>query len=95
MGGIVGISLAAAHLGEKDVTVDTVCDHILHYLSLDGEDTVALGCDFDGTKNLPVGIKDISDMPKIADALLKRGVNKNTVDKILFSNTYNFMRKSL
>jgi len=95
MGGVVGISLAAAHLGADKVNIDTVCEHILRYLSLGGENTVVFGCDFDGTQNLPLGISDISDMPSAADALIEKGVSANIVDKILFSNAYNFMEKHL
>lgn len=39
--------------------------HADHILQLGGEDILALGCDFDGTKTLPVGFSGASDIKNI------------------------------
>ena len=89
-GGIVGISLCPPHLAKDDCTVDTVVSHILHYLSLGGENTLCLGCDFDGIDTTPEGLTDLSQMPLLYDALLQKGIPESTVRKIFFENAYGF-----
>ena len=57
-GGVVGVSAAAKHVSAKYAEslptdggkfIKEFCDHIEHYLNLDGARSVCLGCDFDGT----------------------------------------------
>ena len=61
---IVGLSLVNEFLG-SDSNLKNIIKHTEHFLSLGGENTLALGCDFDGTTNLPSGITSISDLSKL------------------------------
>ncbi|MDE3056688.1 MAG: membrane dipeptidase, partial [Bacteroidota bacterium] len=54
-----------------------------------GVDYVGLGSDFDGISATPLGMDDVSDMPKITRELKKRGYSDDDVRKILGEN---FMR---
>ena len=96
LGGVVGISLCNLHLnGKESASVDDVVKHIEHYMSLGGEDTVALGCDFDGTDFLPHGLKNVSEMTNLAERLAKLNYSESQTDKIFYQNAYNFINKNL
>ena len=96
LGGVVGISLHAPHLTDKEsCDVDDVVKHIEHYLSLGGEDVVALGCDFDGTDSLPNGLKKVSDLPLLAERLAALNYTDTLIDKIFYSNAKNFTMKNI
>ena len=91
--GIVGINLYADFLG-KDPDLDTVCDHILHFLSLDPDGKhIGLGGDLDGCDRLPSGFSGIQDYPKLADQLLARGVSEDTVMDIFWNNAVGVMNR--
>lgn len=93
--GLVGISLAKEHISYKNiVSSDDILEHIYHYLSLGGENVIALGCDFDGVSSLPCDINSINEL----DALYSKIVNafgENISKKIFFYNSYSFMLKNL
>lgn len=91
LNGIVGISLCRSHLapGEK-CDISAVMRHIDHYMSIGGENTVALGCDLDGT-NLPDDFKDMRDLDKIADIMSKSGYSDITIEKIFWRNAKRFL----
>lgn len=67
-----------------------IIDHIDHAVKVGGVDHVGLGSDFDGSV-IPFGMDDASDLPKITDALLKRGYSEADVQKILGGNTLRVM----
>lgn len=85
-GGTVGMNLYSDFLGNNP-TIDTVCDHILHFLQLAGDDKhVSLGADFDGMDSLPMGIHGIEDYDKIAERLTERGLSDETIANIFWNN---------
>jgi membrane dipeptidase len=67
-----------------------IIEHIDHAVKVAGIDHVGLGSDFDGA-NMPYGMEDASDLPKITDALLKKGYSEGDVRKILGENTLRVM----
>lgn len=92
LGGIVGISLAPMHLDMNgDASVDSVVRHIEHYMSLGGENAVCLGCDLDGIDRTPKGIKNVSDLGKIAEALGRINYTDELIKKIFYANARNFI----
>lgn len=95
LGGLVGICLHAPHLGEGNVTAETVVRHIDYFCSLIGHEVLALGCDFDGTDSLPCGIRSQSDLYMIADELLRRGYREDLIDSIFYKNAYNFFKRNI
>lgn len=85
-GGVTGINLYPNFLGENP-TVDTICDHIFHFLDMDPEAKhISLGGDLDGIDCLPDGIYGIQDYTKISDRLLERGLNEDMVRNIFWNN---------
>lgn len=92
-GGVTGINLFADFLG-KSATIDTVCDHIFHFMELDPTGKhISLGSDFDGCDTLPVGIQGIQDYNKLSQRLLERGLPKNTVYDIFWNNALEVFKK--
>lgn len=95
-GGVCGINLYTAFLGSGSVTVNTVCDHVLHFLELDPDAShIALGGDLDGCEALPEGIRGIGDYQLIAEALLRRGLDEKTVRKIYWDNAIGVMNRAV
>ncbi|HZS71670.1 MAG TPA: dipeptidase [Candidatus Acidoferrum sp.] len=67
-----------------------IIEHIDHAVKLAGAEHVGLGSDFDGA-NMPFGMEDASDLPKITQELLKRGYSERDVQEILGENTLRVM----
>lgn len=63
--GLIGLNLHAPFLNKETATMTDIVRHADHILQLGGEDILALGCDFDGTKTLPVGFSGASDIKNI------------------------------
>ena len=92
-GGTAGINLYPGFLGEN-ATIDTVCDHIFHFLNLAGNDRhISLGSDFDGVSKLPDGIAGIQDYDRLAERLLDRNLSENTVENIFWNNAVGVIKK--
>ena len=71
---------------------EAIIEHIDHAVKLVGADHVGLGSDFDGA-NMPYGMESVSDIPKITDALLKKGYSEADIRKILGENTLRVMEQ--
>jgi membrane dipeptidase len=67
------------------VSWEKIIEHIDHAVKLVGADHVGLGSDFDGG-SMPEGMKDATGLPKITDALLKKGYSESDIRKILGQN---------
>jgi membrane dipeptidase len=88
------ISQEAMKSGELPrVTWEKIVDHIDHVAKVAGVDHVGLGSDFDGA-TMPLGMEDATKLPKITDALLKRGYSDADVEKILGGNILRVMEQT-
>src|SRR5216684_5977165 len=76
--------MQAGKLPKVDWTV--IVDHIDHAVKIAGADHVGLGSDFDGAV-MPLGMQDVTHLPQITDALLKKGYSESDIRKILGENT--------
>jgi membrane dipeptidase len=63
-----------------------IVEHIDHAVKIAGVDHVGLGSDFDGAV-MPLGMDDVTHLPQISDALLKKGYSESDIRKILGENT--------
>jgi membrane dipeptidase len=75
-----------------EVRWEAIVDHIDHAVKVAGVDHVGLGSDFDGA-TMPIGMEDVSRLPLLTDALLKRGYTETDVVKILGGNFLRVMER--
>lgn len=91
-GGVVGINQYGEFLGAQP-TLDTVCDHIFHFMELDPSGKhIALGGDLDGCETLSQGFEGIQSYPALAQRLLERGLEEKTIGDIFWNNALNVLR---
>lgn len=94
-GGVAGINQFANFLGEKP-TLDTVCDHIFHFMEMDPEGThIALGGDLDGCEALAEGFEGVQSYNALAQRLIQRGLDSKTVHSIYWDNALGVMSTAL
>ena len=74
-------------------TLEDAVAHIDHVVKVAGLDHVGIGSDFDGVSSVPVGLEDISKLPTLTAALLKRGYSEQDVKKILGRNFLRVLRE--
>ena len=79
-------ALQSLSAGIPKPPLESLISHIDHIAKIAGVDHVGLGSDFDGVSCLPEGIDSVADLPKITQALLKRGYSADDVQKILGGN---------
>jgi membrane dipeptidase len=75
------------------VSWERIIDHIDHAVKLVGAEHVGLGSDFDGA-DMPEGMEDCSKLPKITEALLRKGYSEGDIRKILGENTLRVMEQA-
>lgn len=86
-GGFVGVNFYADFLG-KNPTVETIADHVEHYLALGGEDCVGLGSDFDGGE---LALSGVEQVPALWETLARRGYSETLIGKTAYGNLDRFM----
>ena len=92
-GGVAGLNMYTDFIAEK-ADLDKACDHIFHFMELDPSGKhIALGGDLDGCETLPEGFEGVQDYPKLAQRLLERGLDEQTVHNIFWSNALGVMEK--
>lgn len=75
------------------VSWERIIDHIDHVVKLVGPDHVGLGSDFDGA-TMPDGMEDCSKLPKITEALMRKGYRDEDIRKILGGNLLRVMEQT-
>ncbi len=94
-GGVAGFNQCAPFVGEKP-DLDTICDHIFHFLEMDTEGQhIALGADLDGCDKLPDGFNGIESYPAMAQRLLERGLGEALLHNIYWNNAMGVMERAV
>src|SRR5260370_18823054 len=75
------------------VSWERIIDHIDHAVKLVGADHVGPGSDFDGA-TMPEGMEDCSKLPKITEALMRKGYSDDDIRKILGGSTLRVMEQT-
>jgi membrane dipeptidase len=78
---------------ERHATWTQIVDHIDHVIQVAGPDAVGIGSDFDGIDDTPLGMEDVSMLPKIAEEMLRRGRSEEQVRKVLGENFLAFFAR--
>ena len=86
MGGIVGINFYKGFLNndEDEARIDDIIRHTEHFLNLSGENTIAIGSDFDGA-DMPSDICDLTSIFAIYQRFLSE-FDVNITKKIFYDN---------
>ncbi len=92
-GGLIGICFYPPFLGNGNV-YKLVYEHIKHILSLGGEDVIAFGSDFDGAR-MNKKLCKIEQVKNLYNFLLKKGFEKELLEKIFFKNSEKFFNNIL
>lgn len=94
-GGVAGFNQCDAFVGDKP-DLDTVCDHILHFMELDPTGKhIALGGDLDGCDTFSSGFDGIQSYPAMAQRLLERGLDEKTLMDIFWNNAIGVMDRAV
>lgn len=96
-GGVIGLNLCVDFLRRTETapaSVDDAVAHVEHFLSLGARDALCLGCDLDGAA-VPHELRDLSRLPALAEALLRRNHSESLVHALFFDNAYKFAKKHL
>ena len=91
-GGVAGYNACRDFTGEPS-DLDTICDHILHFMELDPDGKhIALGGDLDGVEAMPDGFEGVQSYPTLARKLLDRGLTEENVMDIFWNNAIRVMK---
>ena len=63
-----------------------ILDHLEHVIDVAGEDTAAIGTDYDGMITPPWDLPDVTDHPKLVQDMLDRGWSSARIRKVLGEN---------
>ena len=74
-------------------TLENAVAQIDHAVKVAGVDHVGIGSDWDGINSVPAGLEDVSKMPALTAALLRRGYTEDEVRKILGGNLLRVLRE--
>lgn len=93
-GGLVGLNFHKAFLSENSnkSSLTDVLRHAHHFLSLGGENTLAIGSDFDGA-DMPDDLNSSDKIAILAETFINSGINEQIVQKIMYDNAHNFFSK--
>jgi membrane dipeptidase len=83
-GGVVGIIFCPRFLGGD--SVEDVVRHLRHVIDVGGEDTPALGSDWDGMIVPTPDLCDAAHLPILTDAMLAAGFGEALIAKVLRGN---------
>lgn len=81
-GGIVGVNFCPDFVGGE--IFEGTLSHILHVIDVAGEDTAALGSDFDGIPS-PEGLEDCTKINKLFEKLSDK-LSPRVLEKVLYGN---------
>ena len=94
--GIVGLNFCCEHLEDTDIKnadITSIIRHLEHYLELGGENTVCLGCDFDGIESLPNGITGVISLHSLYEELKKINYADTLIENIFYNNAHSFFER--
>lgn len=93
-GGFIGINFYPSFLDDSGIAdISRVIDHMAYVCDMGGENILGLGSDFDGIDTHPEGLSNAGDLPKLFDAMRKRGFDEKLVTLIAGENFAAYMQR--
>lgn len=98
-GGVTGLNLAVGFVTDPEVPdvqtqLEMMAEHVAYITNVGGIDVCGLGSDLDGIDTNPA-VPDASFMPRIADALRKKGFHESEIEKIFYKNVLRVYKEVL
>lgn len=94
-GGVAGFNMYRDFVGQNS-DLNTAADHFLHFMELDPSgEHIALGGDLDGCDTLVDGFHGVENYPMLAQGLLRRGLDDQTVRNIFCNNALGVMKRAV
>ena len=96
--GMVGLNFNCGFLHPEgnrgsDLDLGVMVDHLDALIERLGDDKVGLGSDFDGA-TMPEGVRDVSLLPNLIDAMRARGYDDAAIRKIAYENWLRVMEQT-
>ena len=92
-GGLIGIAFVGKFLSADRAGMQDVFYHMDYAVQKFGDDHFCFGTDFNGTDDLPEGLKNYEDTESLRDLFYKAGYSQRSVEKIFVENLQNFLAK--
>lgn len=92
--GLIGLNGYTAFVSpKKRVQIADLFPHIDHWMELGGENSLAIGADFDGCDSLPKGMSDVQDISALQDEMRRHGYSETLLQKLFYDNAARFVRE--
>ena len=75
-------------------SVDDVIKHTEHMLGICGENSICLGCDFDGIPSTPEGMDNVTYIKSLYDRF-ETEFGKDTAYKVVYGNFIDFIKDKI
>ncbi len=86
-GGVIGVIYEQSFLAPSfGCTAAAVVDHLAHIIQIAGEDTPALGSDWDGLIVPPRDLRTCLELPRLVQIMLERAFSPTAIQKVLGGN---------
>lgn len=80
--------------GATSVTAETIVDQVDHVVKVAGIKHVGIGSDFEGMSDLPTDVQTAAEVPRIFEAMRKRGYSEEDIVKFAGENFLRVMREN-
>ena len=93
-GGLVGLNLYKGFLNDDPdkASLYDVLRHAEHFLSLGGEDILAVGADWDGSEKKDFVSSGLEGVPELYELFLRHNYPETLADKIFYKNAADFFK---
>lgn len=93
--GIIGLNMCQSFLNDSGkASVDDVIKHTEHMLGICGENSICLGCDFDGIPSTPEGMDNVTYIKALYDRF-ETEFGKDTAYKVVYGNFIDFIKDKI
>lgn len=91
--GLIGLNFCVDFIENENVNgIDALCQQIDYFLSIDCEDLLSFGSDYDGCK-IHNDLCSVEKMTAVYEQLLKKGYHEKLLLKIFFQNAKSFFEE--
>ncbi|MBD7985817.1 membrane dipeptidase [Sporosarcina sp. Sa2YVA2] len=104
-GGLIGLNAHNEFIDKNQPSADRLIDHAVHMANVVGPEHIGFGFDFldfltphdlgDDFSGATCGLERVEQVPALLEKMKNRGFSSTDLEKISFSNAFNFISKQL